>query len=148
MTVRDARPEDVAAIYALVRDLAAYEELSAEVVSDESAFARHLFGAEPAARCIVADDGDEVVGFALYFTTFSTFLGMPGIWLEDLFVRASARRHGHGGALLRELRTRTTGRVEWAVLDWNEPAQAFYRSIGAAPLDEWTTWRWGPGSVS
>jgi GNAT superfamily N-acetyltransferase len=146
MTIRDARPNDVTAIYGLVCELAEYEHLAHEVVSDEAAFARHLFGEQAAARCIVAEEADEVVGFALYFTTFSTFLGAPGIWLEDLFVRPSARRNGHGGALLQALRARTTGRVEWAVLDWNEPAQAFYRSLGAAPLDEWTTWRWLAGS--
>jgi GNAT superfamily N-acetyltransferase len=147
MSIRDARPDDVPAIFRLVCELAEYERLAHAVVSDEAAFARHLFGERPAAQCIVAEDGDDVVGFALYFTTFSTFLGTPGIWLEDLFVQPSARRHGHGGSLLRALRARTTGRVEWAVLDWNEPAQAFYRSIGAQPLDEWTTWRWGPQPV-
>ena len=146
MTIRDARPDDAGAIYALVCELAEYERMTAEVVSDEASFARHLFGDQAAARCLVAedDDGHDVVGFALYFTTFSTFLGTPGIWLEDLFVRPAARRQGHGGALLRALRERTNGRVEWAVLDWNEPAHAFYRSLGAAPLDDWTTWRWSP----
>jgi GNAT superfamily N-acetyltransferase len=144
MTVRDARFDDAGAIYALVRELADYERLLDDVESSEADFAEHLFGAEPVARCLVAEAEGAVVGFALWFPTFSTFLGRPGIWLEDLFVRPDARRNGHGRALLSALRARTTGRVEWAVLDWNEPAQRFYRTLGAGPLDEWTTWRWPP----
>ncbi len=145
MSVRDARPDDVGAIYALVRELAEYERLADQVVSSEAMFERHLFGPDPVARALVAEDAGParaVVGFALWFPTFSTFLGRPGIWLEDLYVRPDARRHGHGRALLDALRERTDGRVEWSVLDWNEPAQRFYRTLGAAPLDEWTTWRW------
>lgn len=142
--IRDATPDDVPAIHALVRELAAYERLSDAVVSTEADFARHLFGPEPVAHALVADDDGAVVGFALWFPTFSTFLGRPGIWLEDLFVRADARRRGFGRALLGALRERTDGRVEWSVLDWNEHAQAFYRSLGAAPVDGWTTWRWMP----
>ena len=100
----------------------------------------------PVASALVAsDDTSDIVGFALWFRTFSTFLGQSGIWLEDLYVRPLARRRGHATSLLRALRTRTEGRVEWSVLDWNENAQAFYRGLGAAPLDDWTTWRWDPG---
>jgi GNAT superfamily N-acetyltransferase len=87
---------------------------------------------------------ESVVGFALWFRTFSTFLGRPGIWLEDLYVRPEHRKRGHGLALLQELRRRTDGRVEWLVLDWNEPALAFYRSLGAAPVEGWTTYRLPP----
>ncbi|MCU1430681.1 MAG: family N-acetyltransferase [Actinomycetia bacterium] len=144
MTIRDARPDDVPAIYSLVRELAEYERMLDDVESNEAMFERHLFGAEPVARALVADDDGEVVGFALWFPTFSTFLGRPGIWLEDLYVRPSARRNGHGRALLAALRAKTDGRVEWSVLDWNESAQDFYRTMGARPLDAWTTWRWGP----
>ena|SRR5947209_7663607 len=104
-----------------------------------------LFGAAPAADAHLAVDSDDVVGFALWFVTFSTWLARPGIYLEDLFVRPSARRQGHGRALLLELARiaaeRGYGRLEWAVLDWNVDAQAFYRSLGAQPMDEWTTWR-------
>src|SRR5262249_20154359 len=115
--------------------------------STPAMFEEHLFGTDAVARCLIAeDDNGEVVGFALWFRTFSTWVGRPGIWLEDLFVKPDARRNGHGRALLESLRIRTKGRVEWAVLDWNEPAQRFYRTLGAAPLDEWTTWRWGPST--
>jgi GNAT superfamily N-acetyltransferase len=115
---------------------------------------RHLFGDEPVASVTLATadtdaDGDRdgegpVVGFALWFRTFSTFLGRPGIWLEDLFVRPEHRGKGYGAALLRDLRSRTDGRVEWAVLDWNRSAIEFYDALGARPVDGWTIYRWLP----
>jgi len=144
MTVRDATRADVHAIHALVCDLAEYEQLSDAVVSEPAMFEQALFGDDAVAHALVAEDDGEVVGFALWFPTFSTFLGRAGIWLEDLFVRPAARGRGHGRALLEALRGRTDGRVEWSVLDWNEPAHGFYRRLGAAPVDGWTTWRWTP----
>jgi GNAT superfamily N-acetyltransferase len=100
------------------------------------------------ARALVAETDDgAVAGFAIWFPTFSTWLGTSGIWLEDLFVRPEHRRGGYGRALLDALRTRTDGRIEWAVLDWNSLGHDFYRSLGAAPQDEWTTWRWLPNAV-
>jgi GNAT superfamily N-acetyltransferase len=91
---------------------------------------------------LIAEHDGMVAGMALFYRTFSTWLGAEGIWLEDLFVRPAFRRQGYGHALLDALRARTAGRVEWAVLDWNTPAQDFYRSIGAAPVEGWTIWRW------
>lgn len=142
--IRDATAADLDALVDLVHALAAYERAPGEVVLDRDEFARHLFGPDAVARALVAEDGGRVVGSAIFFRTFSTWLGRDGIWLEDLFVLPEARRNGHGRALLDEVRRRTTGRVDWAVLDWNASAHAFYRSIGAAPLDEWTIWRWPP----
>ncbi len=145
MTVRDAAVADLEAILALVRELAEYEREPDAVVFDRDEFERHLFGPDAVARALIAthDDG-AVAGMALYFRTFSTWLGRDGIWLEDLFVRPQYRRHGYGRALLDALRNRTDGRVDWSVLDWNESAHEFYRSIGAAPLEGWTIWRWPP----
>lgn len=146
MAIRPARPSDIEILCALIRDLADYERLSDEVVFDQEEMAGHLFGPEPAARVLLAETADgEVAGFALYFPTFSTFLGRPGIWLEDLFVRFEHRGHGYGQALLEALRARTDGRVEWAVLDWNEPSIAFYDALGAKPVTGWTRYRWLPG---
>jgi len=143
--VRDATADDLDVIVELIGALAAYERLEHEVVLDPAVLAGHLFGSDPAARVVLAvDAAGAVVGFALWFPTFSTFLGRPGIWLEDLFVRPEARGAGHGRALIEHLRGLTDGRLEWSVLDWNEPAQGFYRSLGAAPHDGWTTWRWAP----
>jgi GNAT superfamily N-acetyltransferase len=149
VTLRDAQPEDLDEICALIRELAEYEQMSDEVAFDREELGRHLFGAAPAAQVTLAeqevDGGDRVVvGFALWFPTFSTFLGRPGIWLEDLFVRPEARGRGHGLALIQSLRDRTDGRVEWSVLDWNEPSIRFYQSLGAHPVDGWTTYRWLP----
>ncbi len=111
-----------------------YEREPDAVVLEPDEFATHVFGTDAVARALIAEAPDgRVAGFAIWFRTFSTWLGTSGIWLEDLFVRPEYRRFGLGRALLDELRTRTTGRVEWAVLDWNEPAHAFYRSLGAAP---------------
>jgi GNAT superfamily N-acetyltransferase len=141
--IREAGPDDLDTIVGLVRDLAQYEQLEEEMVSTAEDFRLALFGPSPVARVslAVADTG-EVAGMALWFPTFSTFLGRPGIWLEDLFVRPAHRGRGHGRALLEHLRSRTGGRVEWAVLDWNQPAIDFYRGLGARPLDGWTTYRW------
>ncbi|HEX5615444.1 MAG TPA: GNAT family N-acetyltransferase [Acidimicrobiia bacterium] len=142
MPIRDATAADLPEILALVRELAAYERLDDQVVFVDDEFAEHLFGPDPVARVLLAETTDgTVAGFALWFRNFSTFLGRPGIWLEDLFVRPEHRGSGHGRALLTELFSRTTGRVEWAVLDWNESAQGFYRTLDASPVDGWTIWR-------
>ena len=134
MPVRDAVTADLATIASLIRALADYEQLSHEVVFDEDEMGRWLFGEHPVARVLLATQGDdEIVGMALYHGTFSTFLGRPGIWLEDLFVRPSARGQGHGRALLEALMQRTPGRLEWAVLDWNVAAIEFYRRLGRTP---------------
>ena len=143
MTVRPAAPEDLAEIAALIRELAEYERLSDMVAwSDPEELRPHLFGDDAVARVLLAiADAGSVAGFALWFPTFSTFLARPGVWLEDVFVRPEHRRRGHARDLLAALRSLTDGRVEWSVLDWNESAQHFYRSLGAAPVDGWTTWR-------
>ena len=143
MPVRDATPADLREICALIRELADYERLAHEVELDEDEVGRHLFGDDPAAAVLIAEtDEGTVAGMALWFRTFSTFLGRPGIWLEDLFVRPEHRGGGLGLALLEALRARTDGRVEWAVLDWNEPAIAFYQALGAQPVEGWTRYRW------
>jgi len=141
--IRDARPDDLDEICSLIRELAVYERLEHEVVLEPATVGRHVFGPEPAAHVLIAESDDgAVAGFALWFRTFSTFLGRPGIWLEDLFVRPEHRSAGLGRALLDELRARTDGRVEWAVLDWNEPSIAFYEGLGARPVQGWTRYRW------
>ncbi len=143
--IRAARPDDVPTIATLVRELAAYEHLESEVVLEEAVLARHLFGPRPHAEVLMAEDDGAAVGFALFFHNFSTFLGRPGIYLEDLFVQPGARGRGLGKALLVALaqlaRERDCGRIEWAVLDWNEPSIAFYNSLGAQPKDEWILYR-------
>ena len=145
MPIRAATADDVPEILALVRELAAYERLEDEVVFDADEFERHLFGPDRVAHVLLAVTIDgTVAGFALWFRSFSTFLGRPGIWLENLFVRPEHRGSGLGRDLLQALFARTTGRVEWAVLDWNEPAHAFYGTVGAAPVDGWTIWRRQP----
>jgi len=144
MGLRDAGPEDLDEICALIRELAAYEGLEGEVTFSPPDVAGHLFGERPVAHVLLVEDKGAVAGFALWFPTFSTFLGRPGIWLEDLFVRPDARGQGHGRALIERLRSMTDGRVEWSVLDWNEPAIGFYHRLGARPVDGWTTYRWLP----
>ena len=146
MPVRAAAPADVPVLLELVRELAAYEREPDAVEATEELLAAALFGPAPVASCSVAlDDRGGVVGFALWYVTFSTWKGRPGLWLEDLFVRPAARGTGLGRALLSELaRTcveRGYPRFEWWVLDWNAPAIGFYRSLGAVPQDEWTTFR-------
>jgi GNAT superfamily N-acetyltransferase len=143
--IRPATTEDVPMICALIRALAEYERLSSEVVLDESRMREHLFGSRRFAEVLLAEDGGDIVGFALFFHNYSTFLGRPGIYLEDLFVKPEHRGKGHGKALLIELARlaveRGCGRMEWSVLDWNKPSIDFYRAVGAVGMDEWTTFR-------
>ena len=145
MSIREATAADLGEIAALIHELAVYERAAEEVVFDLDELGRHLFGPAPAAHVLVAEsDEGQVAGMAMYFVTFSTWLGRPGLWLEDLFVRPEFRGAGLGRALLDAVRARTDGRVEWAVLDWNEPAIGFYRSLGAEPVEGWTRYRWLP----
>ena len=140
-----ASERDLPLVHAFIRELAEYERLLPEVRATEDELRRTLFGAEPAAEIVIAWDGAEPAGFALFFQSYSTFLAKPGLYLEDLFVRPAARQKGIGRKLLEHLAAlamgRGYGRLEWRVLDWNEPAIRFYRSIGAEPLKDWTVFR-------
>src|SRR5438067_11404350 len=133
--IRPATPADVPTVARLIRALAEYERLSHAVVLDEARLREHLFGPRPFCEVLLAEDAGAVVGFALFFHNYSTFRGQPGIYLEDLFVEPAARGRGHGKALLRALAKlavqRDCGRLEWAVLNWNEPSIDFYRALGA-----------------
>jgi GNAT superfamily N-acetyltransferase len=141
VTIRPAARADVPLIAALIRELAEYERLADQAQATEELLARHLFGARPAAEAVIAELDGEPAGFALFFTSFSTFEGKPGIWLEDLFVRPAHRRAGIGRALLAHLAAlaveRGCARFEWSALDWNEPALRFYRSLDARAMPEW-----------
>ena len=143
--VRAASEKEVPLILAFIKELAEYERLSHEVVATEEFLREHLFGERPVAEVIVAEEGTDPAGFALFFHSFSTFLGRPGIYLEDLYVRPEFRGRGMGRVLLVHLarlaRERGCGRLEWSVLDWNEPAIGFYRGIGASPVGGWTVYR-------
>lgn len=143
--VRPAAPNDVPVLLELVHELAVYEREPDAVEATESMLREALFGPAPAASCHVALVDGETVGFALWYVTFSTWKGRPGLWLEDLFVRPAARGCGLGKALLQELAAvcveRGYPRFEWWVLDWNASAIGFYRSLGAVPQEEWTTFR-------
>ena len=145
LSISAASPADVPLILALIRDLADYERMSAQVVATEADIERALFGERPCAEAVIARVGDEAVGFALFFQSFSTFVGRPGLYLEDLYVRPPHRGHGIGRRLLAHLAhvavERGCGRFEWSVLDWNELAIASYRRAGAVPMDEWTVYR-------
>ncbi|MGD1073651.1 MAG: GNAT family N-acetyltransferase [Bryobacteraceae bacterium] len=140
-----ATEADTPVILELIRGLAEYEKLSHVVVATEERLRETLFGARPAAEVLLAMWDSECVGFVLFFPNYSTFLAQPGIYLEDLYVRPHLRGKGIGFALLQELARlaveRKCGRVEWAVLDWNAPSIAFYKRLGAVPMDEWTTFR-------
>ena len=144
-TIRPARPDDAPTIANLIRDLAVYEKLEDQARATAADLARHLFGDRPVAEVLVAELAGEPVGYALYFATFSTFRGQPGLFLEDLFVRPEHRGQGIGKALLAAVARiaveRGCGRLEWSVLDWNAPSIEFYRSQGAVPMDEWTIFR-------
>ena len=143
--IRPATEGDVPLILQFIRDLAEYERLSHKVVANEERLRASLFGNPRYAEVIVGEEDGAAVGFALFFHNYSTFLAQPGIYLEDLFVKPEARGRGYGKALLARLaqlaRERGCGRVEWAVLDWNAPSIAFYKALGALPMDEWTVFR-------
>lgn len=143
--IRSVTVADVPLILQFIRELAEYEKLAHEAVATEALLQEHLFGAKPKAEALIAELDAKPVGFALYFHNFSTFVGKPGIYLEDLFVRPAARGQGVGKALLVRLAQialeRGCGRFEWAVLDWNEPALRFYESLGAVAKKEWVLHR-------
>ncbi len=143
--IRPAGPDDAETLVNLVRELAEYEKLEHHALATAAAFREHLFGPRPFAEALIAEDHGESAGFALFFHNFSTFRGQPGLYLEDLFVRPAHRGRGIGKALLARLAAfaieRGCGRLEWAVLNWNAPSIAFYQSLGARPMDEWTTYR-------
>ncbi|HZV74440.1 MAG TPA: GNAT family N-acetyltransferase [Conexibacter sp.] len=139
--LRSATRDDVPLLLELIGELADYERLRDELVADAALIERHLFGERPVAEAVLAEADGEALGYALFFPTFSTFVGRPGIWLEDLFVRPQHRGAGVGRALLAHVArlavARGCGRLEWSALDWNEPALAFYRGLGARRMVEW-----------
>ncbi|MDR6853119.1 GNAT superfamily N-acetyltransferase [Sphingomonas sp. BE123] len=145
ITIRQAGEADFNLVADFIRKLADYEKLAHEVRFDDATLHRHLFGPRPAAEVLIGEVDGVASGFALYFQTFSTFEGKPGIWLEDLFVEPQARGAGLGRALLSRLAAlvieRGGARLEWNVLDWNELGKGFYRSIGAGHVDGWERWR-------
>jgi len=145
LQIRAATREDAAPILEMVKELAAYERLLHTVQATEADLREALFGPRPVAEAIVADRGGRAVGIALYFHNYSTFIGRPGIYVEDLYVRPAHRGQGIGGALMRHIirlaRDRRCGRVEWAALEWNEPAIRFYEAMGAKALNEWRIFR-------
>ena len=143
--IRRATPGDVPIILTFIRELATYEKLAHEVVATDDDMHVALFGERPVIEAVIASNDDEPVGYALFFPTYSTFLGKPGLYLEDLYVRPPARGLGIGRKLLEHLARLTVqrgwGRFEWSVLDWNEPSINFYKKMGATPMDEWTIFR-------
>jgi GNAT superfamily N-acetyltransferase len=153
LIIRPARPGDEAEIHAMIGELAAYERAPQEVTSRPEDLTVALFGPQPQvfAHVAVADEGEPPVGFALWYVTYSTWTGRHGLWVEDLYVRPSARRSGIGGALLAcladECTRRGYRRLEWWVLDWNTPALRFYQSLGATPMAEWTVHRIDNGAL-
>jgi len=145
LTIEPATPDDLPLILALIRELAEYERAPHAVEATEEILGESLFGEEPGAEALIARQGGEPLGFAVYFHNFSTWTGRRGLYLEDLFVRPSARSRGVGKALLTRVAEiaveRGCPRFEWAVLDWNESAIGFYEKLGARPMDEWTVYR-------
>ena len=145
LSIREATKDDLGQIFRFICDLAEYERLRHEVYADVEMLGKYLFGPRPMAEVLIGEIDGAPKGFALFFHNFSTFEGKPGLYLEDLFVVPEARGSGLGKALLSRLARialdRDCARFEWAVLDWNEPAIAFYRAIGARPMDEWTVQR-------
>jgi len=150
--IRPAGVEDVPIILELIRDLATYERAPDDVTATEEQLVDVLFGERPAAEVLLAFEGESAVAFAVYFYNFSTWLGRAGLYLEDLFVKPEKRGKGYGRALLVELakiaRDRGCGRMEWAVLNWNESAIKFYQALGAKPMDEWTVFRLTRGEIA
>lgn len=145
LEIREATEGDVPLILSFIRELAEYERLSDEVVATEEVLRESLFGERTGAEVVIGYDDGDPAGFALFFHNFSTFLGRPGLYLEDLYVKPEKRGRGIGRALLVHLaklaKERGCGRMEWAVLDWNEPAIKVYEGVGARPMDEWTVYR-------
>jgi GNAT superfamily N-acetyltransferase len=145
MNIRTATEDDVPLILRFIRELADYERLAHQVIATEESLRATLFGNPRFAEVLIGEDDGEPFGFALFFHNYSTFLARPGVYLEDLYVRPELRGRGYGRALLARLAAvateRNCGRVEWAVLNWNEPAIRFYRSLGALPMDQWTVYR-------
>ena len=140
-TIRASTPNDVGTIQDLIRQLAVYEKLEHMITGTDAMMHTALFGPRPSCECVIAEENGKPIGFALYFTTFSTFLCKPGLYLEDLFVIPAMRGKGYGKALLKYLaalaKSRDCGRFEWRVLDWNEPSIQFYKSLGASVMPEW-----------
>jgi GNAT superfamily N-acetyltransferase len=144
--IRPAVEADVPELVAMIRELAEYEQLAHQVIATEDDLARTLFAPDAVVFDTVVEDGDGgLAGHALWFRTFSTFLGKTGIWLEDLYVRPAHRRQGLATALVDHLRGLTDGRLEWEVLEWNQPAMDFYQQLGARPMAGWTRYRWYEG---
>ncbi|MHB8851733.1 MAG: GNAT family N-acetyltransferase [Ignavibacteriaceae bacterium] len=145
LVIREATKKDVSLILSLIKELAVYEKLLHEVVATEDQLTEMLFGQKKYAEVLIANYDNENAGFALFFHNFSTFLGKPGIYLEDLYVKPQLRGKGIGKSLLLSLvklaKERNCGRVEWAVLNWNEPSIKFYKSLGAKPMNQWTVYR-------
>jgi GNAT superfamily N-acetyltransferase len=145
VTIRFATADDAEIILRFIRGLAAYEREPDAVKATAAGLRSQMESTSPPFECLIANDADEPIGFALFYRSYSTWLGKPALFLEDFFVDEKYRRHGAGLALIRRLaaiaRERGYSRLEWRVLDWNEPAHRFYRSIGALPIDEWTVWR-------
>ena len=150
--VRPATPDDAPIILGLIRDLAEYEKAPNEAVATEHQIRETLFGPRRHAEVVIGCEGTDPVGFAVFFHNYSTWLGRPGLYLEDLFVRPAARGRGYGRQILAHLAAiaaeRGCARMEWSVLDWNAPAIGFYRSLGAIPMDEWTVYRLTGDSLS
>ena len=142
--IRKAEAKDIATIFDLIKKLAVYEKLENDVITSEKELCENIFN-KNFAKVLIAEEDEKPVGFALYFYNFSTFVGKPGIYLEDLFVEPEFRGKGYGKALLIELakiaQAENCGRFEWSVLDWNTPSIEFYKSLGAKPMDEWTVFR-------
>jgi GNAT superfamily N-acetyltransferase len=145
LQIREAQPDDVPLLLGLFRELAEYEHLEDHLHATEELLDRALFSEHPAAEALIAERGGQTVGYALFYPTFSTFLAIQGVWLEDLFVRPAQRKSGAGRALLAAVaaraRERGAERLEWSALDWNELALGFYRGLGAEQMDEWITHR-------
>jgi len=150
--IRPAQRQDVPIIIKFIRALAEYEKLSHLVTVDEDLLRQHLFGEKPAAEAVIAWLDSQPVGYAIFFTTFSTFLGRPGIWLEDIFVDPPVRGGGIGKALMRHVagiaKARGCQRLEWSVLDWNQSAITFYKNMGAQMLPDWRICRINPNNLA
>ena len=151
VVIRRAVPADAALVLALIHELATYEKLPHAVVATEASIAESLFGPQAVAEALIAETDEGPVGYAIFFANFSTFLGRSGIYLEDLYVKPAMRGRGIGKRLFAEVAKlaveRGCARLDWSVLDWNEPSIKFYRSLGAEPLDAWTTYRMGPDAM-